>query len=182
MVTFATAPVRRILISLLAALAMVCGSVVAAQPAFALSFTTDQLRTIAFKVLGLMNSERAAHSVPPLTMSPNLRVSAHNHNLRMAKANTMSHQLAGEPSLGTRITATGYHWRACAENIGWNSDASLNGMYYLQKIMYAEKAPNDGHRRNILNSVYRNVGIDIYYDALHRKMWLTEDFGRLSGT
>ncbi|MDT4945595.1 MAG: hypothetical protein QOH14_2328, partial [Pseudonocardiales bacterium] len=33
-------------------------------------------------------------------------------------------------------------------------------------------------RRVILNPVYRDVGVDIYMDGAHHKMWLTEDFGR----
>ena len=43
--------------------------------------------------------------------------------------------------------------------------------------MYNEVAPYDGHRLNILNRHYRDVGIDIYMDAAHHKMWLTQDFG-----
>jgi uncharacterized protein YkwD len=47
----------------------------------------------------------------------------------------------------------------------------------LELLMYREKPPNDGHRRNILNHGFRNVGVDIYVDAAHHKLWLTTDFG-----
>jgi uncharacterized protein YkwD len=43
--------------------------------------------------------------------------------------------------------------------------------------MYYEKAPNDGHRRNILNPAYRDVGISVVQDFVHHRIWLTVDFG-----
>jgi uncharacterized protein YkwD len=44
--------------------------------------------------------------------------------------------------------------------------------------MYNEKAPNNGHRLNILSSKFRQVGVDVYLDRTHHKVWLTTDFGR----
>ena len=43
--------------------------------------------------------------------------------------------------------------------------------------MYNEVPPNDGHRVNILSHTFRQVGIDVYYDARHHKLWFTQDFG-----
>jgi uncharacterized protein YkwD len=43
--------------------------------------------------------------------------------------------------------------------------------------MYTEKPPNDGHRVNILNPKLKEVGITIIYDATHKKLWITQDFG-----
>jgi hypothetical protein len=43
--------------------------------------------------------------------------------------------------------------------------------------MYNEVAPNDAHRVNILSTTYREVGIDIYMDNVHHKLWMTQDFG-----
>jgi uncharacterized protein YkwD len=55
---------------------------------------------------------------------------------------------------------------------------NTGGVRRLETLMYHEKAPNDGHRRNILNSHFRNVGVDVYIDRAHHKVWLTTDFGR----
>lgn len=66
--------------------------------------------------------------------------------------------------------------RAAAENVGVSADWTLAGALWLQLYMYNEKAPYDGHRRAILSTTYRDVGVYIYMDAAHHKMWLTEDF------
>ena len=50
-------------------------------------------------------------------------------------------------------------------------------MLALEKQMYHEVAPNDGHRVNILSRTFTQVGIDVYYDARHHKIWFTQDFG-----
>jgi uncharacterized protein YkwD len=96
----------------------------------------------------------------------------------MARHNTMSHQLPGEAYFSSRISKAGYNWEYAGENIGWNSSITKRGVLTLEKIMYSEQAPNDGHRLNILDKHYRDVGVDVYVDKKHHKVWLTTDFGR----
>ena len=109
-----------------------------------------------------------------------LAAAAHAHNVRMADANQLSHQLSGEPGLGARISAAGYRWSSVGENVAWNSNRSEAGVLALQDSMYNETPPNDGHRRNILSSSFTEVGIDVIEDPAHRKVWLVTDFGRPS--
>lgn len=125
-----------------------------------------------------LNYERSLHGLRPLTMSADLVHSAHRHNLRMARFNVLSHQLPGEAFFATRILKAGYHWLWAGENIGWNSRMTYHGVIRLEQMMYHEKPPNDGHRVNILSPHYRNVGVDVYLDPKHHKVWLTTDFGR----
>ncbi len=139
--------------------------------------TSATTAAFARQMLGLLNQERRAHGRRPLTMAWRLRESAHRHDVRMAKANVMSHQLPGEAFFATRITRTGYKWRAAGENIGWNSNLTATGILALEKEMYHEVAPNDGHRVNILSRSFTQVGIDVFYDARHQKLWFTQDFG-----
>ncbi len=139
--------------------------------------TSATTAAFARQMLGLLNQERRAHGRKPLTMAWRLRESAHQHNARMAKANVMSHQLPGEAFFATRISRTGYKWRAAGENIGWNSNLTSSGILALEKEMYHEVAPNDGHRVNILSRSFTQVGIDVVYDARHQKLWFTQDFG-----
>jgi uncharacterized protein YkwD len=129
-------------------------------------------------VLDELNAERANHGLPALKMNSKLVSSAHTHNLAMAKANTLSHQLKGEAALGSRVSAAGYSWSMVGENIAYNSDRSESGVLALQKAMYNEKPPNDGHRENILNKKFDDVGIDVINDSTHGRVWLVTDFGR----
>jgi uncharacterized protein YkwD len=133
---------------------------------------------MAQAVFDHLNHERSLHGLRALTMNPRLALSAHRHNLRMAQANELSHQLPGEAYFSTRITKAGYDWLWAGENIAWNSRMTRAGVVRLQQLMYHEKPPNDGHRRNILNAHYRNVGVDVYLDSTHHKVWLTTDFGK----
>jgi len=129
-------------------------------------------------VLAELNDERASHGLPALKMNSKLVSSAHAHNLAMAKANTLSHQLNGEAALGSRVSAAGYRWSMVGENIAYSSDRSQSGVLAVQRAMYNEKPPNDGHRRNILNKSFVDVGIDVINDSAHGKVWLVTDFGR----
>lgn len=169
---------RRIVVTLGLAIAMLFGTAVVTSPANAGVPSSATAAKIAAALYKSLNSERARNHLPPLRKNVHLVSSAHTHNLSMARRNTMSHQLPGEAFFATRITRAGYRWSSAGENIGWNSDWSLNGAYALERAMYNEHPPADGHRRNILSRSFRDVGIDIYIDAAHHRMWLTEDFGR----
>jgi uncharacterized protein YkwD len=129
-------------------------------------------------VLSELNSERAKHGMRALKMNSKLVSAAHKHNLAMAKANTLSHQLKGEAALGSRVSATGYRWSAVGENVAYNGRRSQDGVLAVQKAMYNEKPPNDGHRKNILSKTYVDVGIDVISDSVHGKVWLVTDFGK----
>jgi uncharacterized protein YkwD len=161
-----------------ATLLVLIGSLgIAVSAAPAASAATDP-NPIAHAIFDLINSERAANGVPAMTSDPSLRSAAHSHNLTMARWNTLSHQLPGEPPFYTRISNTGYRWSYCAENVAWNGDMSQNGGLALEVMMYNETAPYNSHRANILSRTYTQVGVDVYLDYTHHKLWLTEDFAR----
>lgn len=174
---------RRSLIALLGLLLAASVLAVLAQPASAAAYhAPSHKRTsyelyVARKVLSRLNTERHAHHLPALSMNSDLDSSARRHNMTMAFWNQMSHQLPREPFFANRISQAGYRWSWAGENVAWNSQMNAAGVLALENFMYNEKAPNNGHRLNILSSHYRNVGIDVYVDRQHRKIWLTEDFG-----
>lgn len=140
-------------------------------------------RTIANSVLNLLNSERAAHGRAKLTMNSTLLRSARSHNLAMAKANTLSHQLPGESAFNVRISNAGYRYSWAGENIGVHGLLTQAAALELERMMYAE-GPNNGdgkehgHYENIVRPEFTNVGVDIYLDKTHHALWLTQDFGR----
>ncbi|MGN6605889.1 MAG: CAP domain-containing protein [Jatrophihabitans sp.] len=166
---------RRRLLVVLALVAALLGPLVTA-PAQAGAMVPIE-RVWAGVILRTLNLERALHGLPALHVAPRLVVSARRHDLAMARANTMSHQLPGEAPLTTRVSRTGYRWHWVGENVAWNSDISAAGLLLLQHIMYNELPPENGHRLNILSPNYKQVGIDVYIDRSNGKVWMTEDFG-----
>ena len=141
------------------------------------SASTPTERSIAKAVTKLLNTERHAHHLKALSSNTHLVSSARSHNLAMSRTNTMSHQVRGESALGRRVDRAGYHWTWDGENIGYNSRMTKAGVLALQKAMYNEHAPNNGHRLNILSKHFRHVGVSVYLDRKHHKVWLTVDFG-----
>jgi uncharacterized protein YkwD len=135
----------------------------------------------AQQLLAQVNQLRAANGLRPYTLSTRLIASAHQHNLVMSGGCGLSHQCPNEADLGARITAQGASWRSCGENIGESGPAAntaaalLAAAKGLTTAMYNEKAPDDGHRRNLLSTGFTQIGIDVVRDA-KGTVWLTQDF------
>lgn len=127
-------------------------------------------------VFQAINQERGQQGLPALSWSDGLAQSAHAHNLAMAGADQLSHQLPGEAAFSSRITAHGVAWTWCAENIGDYSEQSTDGALAVESLMFDETPPNDDHRLNILTTQGTMVGVDVVFDPAHGWLWLTEDF------
>ena len=133
------------------------------------------------QVLALINKNRAAQGLAPYTLDTGLNASAAAHNSVMASGCGLSHQCPGEAAFGDRETAAGVHWTSAGENIGEGGGvadtdaAKAASAVGLTQMMLDEKAPDDGHRKNILNSGYTRVGIAVLRDA-NGTVWLTQDF------
>ena len=140
------------------------------------TLSSSSNQAFAKAVLQAVNEARAGQHLPPLTWDPRLQESAHRHNLAMATADTLAHQVGDEATLGARETAAGLRWSYAAENIGWTTARSRAGALGLEASMFAEQPPTDAHRRNILSTRASAIGIDVLIDASHGRLWLTEDF------
>ena len=136
-------------------------------------------------IFAMLNQERAANGLCPMTWSPLLQKSAHGHSLLMDQKSTAadcsdgnySHDYPGEPDIDQRIFATGYPRGPVAEAIGCSPDPTLRGAESLQQLMYNEKPPNNQHREMILSTIVNHVGISIVVDPSDGTLWLTEDYG-----
>lgn len=137
---------------------------------------------IASAVFSAVNASRAKHGLPALRLDNRLVNAAHVHNLAMARANLMSHQVSGEADLGARLDAAGVPWTDAAENLGWCVNNSTDAALLLHQIMMGEGPPPSGqsnHYSNILDPSMRYLGVDVVWDNVHHKMWLTEDFANV---
>ncbi len=142
---------------------------------------TGGTNAVVAAVLRQVNKARAGQGLAPYTLSSGLMLSARRHTLRMAGSCGLQHQCPGEAGLGDRITAAGVRWNTVGENIGEGGPiatgdaASITMATSLVRSMLAEKAPDDGHRRNILSSSFHHIGISVYRSA-SGTLWLTQDF------
>jgi len=138
---------------------------------FALEAAPSSLET---DVLVLVNQERAAQNLKPLTWDSQLHEAARNHSEDMAANNYFSHTSLDGRTLVDRIEDAGYHWNAAGENIaaGYSTpQAVVNGWMN-----------SAGHRQNILNSSYCDLGVGYAFDqsSTYDHYW-TQDFGRRTG-
>ncbi len=135
---------------------------------------------VAQSVFEAVNAARRDAGLRPLRWNWHLQSSAHGHNLAMAQANTLSHQLPGEDDLGRRESTAGVSWYWAGENIAETSSMTTQGALDMESAMLNEQPPNDGHRSNILSRDADALGVDVVLDSAHQTLWLTEDFAQTS--
>ena len=107
----------------------------------------------------LLNRKRASHGLRPLAKSARLKEAAHRHTRYMQDHGCFEHECPGEPSVLSRLKRVKYivgglrAW-AYGENIAW-------GGRYLgtPKALVRGWMHSPGHRYNILNPDYREIGI-----------------------
>ncbi|KAG1703237.1 hypothetical protein DVH05_008147 [Phytophthora capsici] len=121
-------------------------------------------------MLNAVNKQRTANGLSKLCMNKKLQTAAQGHSNDMAKKNYMSHTGSDGSSMSQRITAAGYKWSACAENVA-------AGQTTVDAVMTAWMA-SSGHRANILNAKYTMFGCGYAYmsGSTYKHYW-TQDFG-----
>jgi uncharacterized protein YkwD len=118
------------------------------------------------EVLRLVNVERARAGCRALTVDSRLARAANAHSADMAANNYFSHTGRNGSSVATRVEAAGYSWSRVGENIA-------KGQPTPAAVMQAWMN-SSGHRANILNCNFRNIGIGLAY-AGRSPVW-TQDF------
>ena len=119
----------------------------------------------------LWNQWQQLTPAPPLAWNGNLHAAALGHNAKMIEFQLQEHQLPGEPDLGQRLTNAGYNYNVGGENI----------FAYAEDVEYAHAGfavdwgllsgtgvpippgiqDPPGHRINIMDPDFREVGISI---------------------
>jgi uncharacterized protein YkwD len=132
------------------------------------------------EVLAHINAARADAGLAALTLDTNLSKASALHNQLMIDGCGMQHQCPGESGIGTRFSAQGVQWTTAGENIGYSSSGSTDAQIAaaanrLTDSMLAEQPPNDGHRRNLLNTRFNRIGLSVLRDS-KGITWMTQDF------
>jgi uncharacterized protein YkwD len=108
----------------------------------------------------LLNQERTAHGLPALSFNAELTKAAQAYARSMVSRRFFDHVSPGGSTLVGRVRSAGYGARGSGwilgENLAWGSGALATPRATMRAWM---KSP--GHRHNILDPRFREVGIGI---------------------
>jgi hypothetical protein len=126
------------------------------------------------EVIELVNVEREARNLRPLSYSEELTIAARLHSQDMSDQNYFSHTSQDGREFYERIASAGYDYRNCGENIAAG--------YATPEAVVDGWMNSDGHRANILDPDYCDIGVGYAAVAgnLYHHYW-TQDFGRRAG-
>lgn len=114
------------------------------------------------QVLSLVNEERAKAGLPALSLNTSLSAAA---SIRAAEIQTsFSHTRPGGKDFSTVLKESGISYRAAGENIAY-------GQTSAQKVM-TDWMNSAGHRANILNTSYTEIGIAHVKNASGTDYWV----------
>jgi uncharacterized protein YkwD len=119
------------------------------------------------QIVSLANAEREKAGCSPLHSHSLLRSAAQAHADDMAERGYYEHTSPEGRDAGDRITAAGYAWSRWAENIHRGPKSAAAAM--------DDWMNSDGHRRNILNCSFEDIGVGIKLTA--NGPWWVQNFG-----
>lgn len=130
--------------------------------------TTKLQQAFEMQMFDLINAARVTNGLASEKWDELASHAARKHSLDMAVNHYFDHiDLKGEDPF-QRMEAEGIKYRAAGENIA---------MGYSSSIFSHEAFMNSlGHRENILNSVYTNVGVGVQFQPNTDSLFFTQDY------
>lgn len=110
--------------------------------------------------LCLLNARRARAGEPPLTANAQLQSAAEAQSLDMATRKFFEHRNPDGVQPAARIVRAGYPPILVGENLAWGEEWRSTAAEIVKSWM-----GSPGHRANILESRYREIGIGLAYAA-----------------
>jgi uncharacterized protein YkwD len=122
-------------------------------------------------LLELANAQRAKAGLAPLRANSQLMRAAQTQAEQTATVRRLEHVLpdAKYPRPEDRLDASGYPWRAWAENIAFGQPTPSDAVEAWMQ--------SPGHRKNLLNPKYTELGTGVAVDATGRPYYV-QVFGR----
>ena len=120
------------------------------------------------QILDLVNQERAKVGADPLSINEQLDQTADLHSQDQASMNNMTHTGSNGSDAGTRIQGEGYQFSMVAENVAAG--------YLDAEAVVAGWMGSEGHRENILNSGFEELGVG-YATSDDGTIYWTQNFG-----
>jgi uncharacterized protein YkwD len=141
---------------------------------------TRSLTATELEVVALVNLERTSRGLAPLTINSRLSYAAGFHSTQMANRSNaspndpfsaMQHTLYGvdAPTPASRLDHAGYdNWLTYGENIAFG--------YVTAASVVQAWMNSPGHRANILDANFKEIGVGLVTDATGYQYW-TQVFG-----
>ncbi len=117
------------------------------------------------EMLRFINKERTANDIPPVTMNANLRKLARDYSRRMLEKGYFSHNDDEGKSPFDRMDDYKIDREYAGENLAFAPSVELA----MQGLMNSP-----GHRANILNPNYKQIGIGVMDAGVYGKMFTQE--------
>ena len=124
--------------------------------------STESVHPYVTQVLQLVNRERLKEGLPALTLDADVTAAA---NVRAKEIKqSFSHTRPNGSSFSTALKEQGVSFHGSGENIAW-------GQTSPEQVMNGWMN-SAGHRANILNQKFKNIGIGFYQDETGRNYWV----------
>ncbi len=115
----------------------------------------------------------ALPGAPPLKESANLDWAARKHAIAMAVKGYSFHDGWDAEIRESRFVAGPPYWTG--QNVGWM--ISYFDPKLIESGYFDEKPTEDGHRLNILNTNYHQIGVGCVIKKSNNAIFTTQDFG-----
>lgn len=117
------------------------------------------------QALNLMNADRAASGLPALKLNNKLTALARDYAQDMINRGFFSHYNPEGQSPFDRMQQYGISYRYAGENLAINSSVEAAEQAFMN---------SPGHRANILNANYSEIGIGVKYDG--SQVYVVQEF------
>jgi uncharacterized protein YkwD len=139
----------------------------------------SNLTQVGQATLCLLNNERGAQGLRPVTEAPGLTQPSLAYSARMVAESFFAHESPDGGTLVDRLTAVGYiaadgDWTV-GENIAWGQ-----GELSTPRSIVAAWMASPGHRKNILTGEFTEIGLGVVTGTPGDTSWgatYTTDFG-----
>jgi len=117
------------------------------------------------EISNISNHHRKSLHLPLLSYDPKLQLAAQRHANYMAETQNMTHgeNINGRQNVGQRAHNAHYNWNTVGENVAAGQTSAAQVMNSWMN--------SQGHRENILNRNFRNIGTGIARDTNGVTYW-----------
>jgi uncharacterized protein YkwD len=130
-------------------------------------------RDAAAMMLSLVNEERAANGLAPLTNAPDVAAVAEDWSAAMAVNGELEHN----PSFADEICC----WSVVTENVAWSEPHRVwlpgDPVERVTRELHDGLLSSPGHRANLLDAQVDQIGIGVHVDPAGN-VWVTQNFRR----